>query len=391
MSGSATGKKAPGTSGVAARKLAADAIVRIDTEGAYANLLVPSLLDAAHLDARDRAFVTELVYGATRMKRACDWLVDRFVLGDLDPLARALLRLGAYQLAFLATPPHAALNATVEAAPRKLRGLVNAVLRKVADAGVPVRDEWPDLATRLSYPNWMIDRLVADLGEPDAISALEAMNESARATERADGYTQDLASQWVADAVEAHKGELVLDVCAAPGGKATSIASGGARVVAGDVRPSRAGLVAKNAAGLRLEAILDTIVADGLHPPFRAESFDHVLVDAPCSGLGALRRRPDARWRIKGENVGVLAALQRGLVDAALPLVKVGGTIVYSVCTLTRAETIDVDEHLAATHPELLALDPPGEPWRALGRGALLLPQTAGTDGMYVLRLRRTA
>ncbi|WP_208027833.1 transcription antitermination factor NusB [Rhabdothermincola sediminis] len=370
--------------GVAARRLAVEALRRIEEGGAYANLLLPSLLERSDLDGRDRRFVTELVYGVTRMRRACDWLVDRFLARDPDPDARAWLRLGAYQLVFLGTPPHAAVAATVGAAPRKLRGLLNAVLRRVA--GTPV--SWPDDATRLSYPDWIVERLRADLRPERADAALAAMNQAATVTRRADGYVQDLASQWVAEAVEAAPGERVLDVAAAPGGKATAMARTGAFVVAVDSRFGRAALVARNATDLRLDRHALVAVADGRRPPFAGSPFDRILIDAPCSGLGTLRRRPDARWRIRPEQVQELAALQRQLVDAAVPLLRPGGLLVYSVCTLTRAETIGVDEHLRTAHPRLAALPPPGGPWVPHGRGSMVLPQAAGTDGMFLLRVR---
>jgi len=384
----APGGKAP--DGVAARRLAIEALVRIDTEGAYANLVVPALLGRSSLDERDRGFVTELVYGSTRMRRACDWLIDRYLLRDLDAPTRATLRIGAYQLVFLETPPHAAVSATVAAAPPRSGGLVNAVLRKVASGG---RD-WPDEATGLSYPDWIIGQLDADLGEARAREALRSMNERATSVERADGYHQDLASQWAAEEVGAEPGERVLDLCAAPGGKATALVSSGAFVVAADLRPARVGLIKANAARLGDDG-LAALAADGRMPPFRPDSFDRVLVDAPCSGLGSLRRRPDARWRIQADDVEGLATLQRALLEAAAPLVRPGGTLVYSVCTLTRAETIGVDEWLAATHPEFQAVLPPGTPWQPHGRGGLLVPQpgeapTGATDGMFLLRLTRT-
>ncbi len=130
------------------------------------------------------------------------------------------------------------------------------------------------------------------------------------------------------------------------------------------------------------------LVADGRRPPYRPGAFERVLVDAPCSGLGVLRRRPDARWRIAADDEPRLAALQRALVDAAVELVAPGGWLVYGVCTLTKSETIAIDEHVAERHPSLVPLDPPPAPWRRHGRGGLLLPQDADTDGMFVLRLR---
>jgi 16S rRNA (cytosine967-C5)-methyltransferase len=366
-----------------ARAVALAALDRVDPGGAYANLVLPELLGRSGLDERDRGFVTELVYGTTRMRRACDFLIERFLLRDVEPTVRNALRLGAYQLHHMAMAPHAAVGETVDVAPKRARGLVNAVLRKIA--GSPVA--WPDDATRLSYPDWVVERLVADLGRDDALAALEQMNEPARVSARDDGYIQDLGSQWVTDAVEAGAGERILDVCSAPGGKASGMAAAGAQVVAADLHPGRLGLVRANSR--RLERPLPLVAADGSAPPFRLASFDRVLVDAPCSGLGTLRRRPDARWRVGPDAVERLASVQRDLVDAAVELVRPGGVLVYSVCTLTDAESVAVDEHLASAHPGLEPLDPLAEPWAPHGRGARLLPQAAGTDGMYLLRLRR--
>jgi 16S rRNA (cytosine967-C5)-methyltransferase len=366
---------------ITARALALDALDRIERDGAYANLLLPELLRRTGLDARDRHFATELVYGTTRMRRACDFLVDRFLTRDLDLRVRNALRLGAYQLHHLHMAPHAAVGETVEVAPKAARGLVNAVLRRVATNPVI----WPDDATRLSYPDWILERLVADLGADDALAALEVMSTAPPVTERPDGYVQDLASQWVAEAVGAHPGERVADLCAAPGGKATALAATGATVIAADIRKARVGLVRANAPGLPV------VVADATRPPFAPASLDRALVDAPCSGLGTLRRRPDARWRIDAGSPERLAAVQRSLVDAAVALLRPGGTLVYSVCTLTDAETSAIDDHLAATHTDLVPGPALPDPWTPHGRGVRLLPQSADTDGMYLLRLRRPA
>lgn len=370
---------------MSARRLALEALARVDA-GAYANRVLPALLEDSGLDRRDRAFVTELVYGSTRMRRACDWLVDRLVDRPLEPEVRNVLRLGVYQVVFLRTPPHAAVSATVDLAPQRARGLVNAVLRRLLREAPP---RWPDPATRLSYPDWIVLRLAADLGAAKAEAALEQMNVPPPVTEREDGYIQDQASQDVAGYVGAGPGERVADLCAAPGGKATAMAGGApALVVAGDVSPPRARTVAANVARLGL-ANVAVVVADGRRPPLRPASVDRVVVDAPCTGLGVLRRRPDARWRVQPDDVDRLAALQRQLLDAAAGLVRPGGVVVYSVCTLTLVETLEIDRWLASAHPELAPLPPPGAPWDPLGRGALLLPQAAGTDGMFAVKLRR--
>lgn len=331
--------------GVRSRRLAIEAMVRIDRDEAYANLLLPTMLDRSDLEERDRAFVTELVYGTTRMLRACDFLVNRFVLSKVEPQVRAALRIGAYQLHYLDTPRHAAVSATVGAVKGPGKKVVNAVLRRVADADV----QWPDPATRLSYPNWIVDQLATDLGEHDALVALEAMNEPATAEVRADGYVQDMASQRIVTAMNVQPGDIVVDLCAAPGGKATGLAARGAVVLAADFAPHRVGLIADNVD--RLGSRVTPIVADGLYPSVRPGSVDHVLIDAPCSGLGSLRRRPDARWRIDKAAPARLAELQVDLVRSGLALLKPGGHLTYSVCTLTEVESGGVLERVLTGSP----------------------------------------
>ncbi|HEY8523466.1 MAG TPA: transcription antitermination factor NusB [Acidimicrobiales bacterium] len=390
------GRPSAATPGRQARRLALDALDRIDGAGAYANLALPQALARSDLDDRDRRFVTDLVYGTTRMRRACDFLVDRFLAKPPTGRARNALRLGAYQIVFAGVPAHAAVAETVAVTPKPARGLANAVLRRVAAAGPPEPGDWPDDATRLSVPDWVLDRLAADLGRDRALEALAAMDRTPAVVERPDGYVQDPASQQVAAAVGARPGELVLDLCAAPGGKSTALAGAGARVVAADSRARRVGLVRGNAERLGLAGRVALVTADGRRPPFRPRAADRVLVDAPCSGLGTLHRRPDLRWRADAGSVDRLAALQRQLVAAAADLVRPGGTLVYSVCTLTAAETTGVDAWLADARPDLVP-DPavgdraPGPGWQPWGRGALLLPQTAGTDGMALFRYTRTS
>ncbi|MBA2282576.1 MAG: hypothetical protein H0W25_15300, partial [Acidimicrobiia bacterium] len=221
-------------SGAHARAVALRVLGRIDGEGAYANLVLGHELERSGLEQRDRGFVTELVYGVTRLQRRLDHLVDPYLLRPVDPKVRAALRLGAYQLHEMGTPAHAAVSATVDAVgATKARGLVNAVLRRVAGAAV-AGTAWPSDAVRLSYPDWIVDRLTADLGADDASGALEAMNDAAAATERPDGYVQDRASQLVAALAGEGlgAGSLAADLCAAPGGKATAMAAGGGVVVA---------------------------------------------------------------------------------------------------------------------------------------------------------------
>ena len=372
-----------------ARRVALEGLRRI-RDGAYANLALPAILDRSDLDERDRHFVTELVYGTTRMQRACDFVIDQFATGDVDPAVRDLLRLGAYQLAFLGTPAHAAVGETVEEAPKRAKGFANAVLRRVAEL-VARGIEWPDDATRLSYPDWIVDRLIADRGHDDAIGALEQMNETPTVHQRDDGYIQDPASEAVAAYLGPQPGERIAELCAAPGGKATALAHAmPGVVVALDVQHHRTQLVVANARTTKVDAVVTPVTGDGTCAPLRPASFDRVLVDAPCSGLGVLRRRPDARWRIGASDVDDLVRLQRALLGEAATLVRDGGVLVYSVCTLTAAEAEGNDDWLASTMPAFRAIDPPGHPWRPSGRGGLLLPQEEGTDGMYVVGLQRS-
>ena len=368
-----------------ARGVALDVLRRIENDGAYANLVLGPMLAASDLSEQDRRFATELVYGSTRMRRACDAIIDRFASQPPDDQTRSILRLGAYQLAFMGVPAHAAVSATVDLAPTKTRGFVNAVLRRISEADVDDMT-WPSDAARLSYPEWIVDALHADLGDAEAVAALERMNQAPTVTERPDGYVQDFSSLWVAYAVEAEAGERVLDMCSAPGGKATAMTGSGATVIAADRQEHRAELVRENVERLELE--IPVVVADGTRPPFGTDTFDAVLLDAPCSGLGALRRRADARWRIEPNDVRELARLQAQLLTSAASLVRPGGRLVYSVCTLLDAESVD--------HPTLDGFDvddtaPPAGRWRRHRQGWRILPHDADTDGMIMIRYRRTS
>jgi 16S rRNA (cytosine967-C5)-methyltransferase len=356
---------------VSARRLAIEALITIE-RGGRANVVVPELLGRSRLDDRDRHLVTELVYGTCRMQRACDWLTRPYVRGGLDAEVQAGLRVGAYQMGWTRIPAHAAVSATVEEIRGRGRSLVNAVLRRVAG----------------DIEKGVVDRLINDLGAESAQHALRTMNEPASAVARADGYVQDRASQMVAAHLQRFAADRVLDVCAAPGGKATGLARPDTSlVVAADISAARAAVMARSVARLPAPQVA-IVVADGRDPPFRPRTFDLVLVDAPCSGLGVLRRRPDARWRIQPGDVERLAALQRRLLSAARTAVAPGGVLAYSVCTVTSAETAAVDKWLARQMPELVPRPPPDAPWRPAGRGALLLPQDDGTDGMFMVTLQ---
>ena len=366
------------------RALALKVLGRIERDSAFANLALRAALDDSELDERDKALVTELVYGVTRMRRACDFLIDRFISKKLHPDIRTILRLGTYQLHWMNIPDHAAVNSSVSLAPKWATGLCNAVLRKVAKEMI----DWPTKAIEYSYPDWIVERLESDLGEAEAREALKCMNSSKSAVHREDGYFQDAASQMVSNLLtqEGNWGEgPVIDVCAAPGGKASAAVAAGLPVIAADSSFKRLKLARSNSQKLNIK--LPLVVSDGVDLPFRKGEASRVIVDAPCSGLGVLRRRADARWRIKEEDIDVLADLQLKLLCSAFTMVKPGGLLIYSVCTLTNSETIRVDEKFR----NLVNVEGVGDlphPWREHGRGGMILPQDLDSEGMSVFCYR---
>ena len=432
---------------VSSRTVAIRALVRTE-DGAFANVALPAALRDTDLPSRDRAQVTEWVYGTVRWLRTLDHFLGPVLsrpVARLDPPVRAALRLGAYQL-WSGVSPHAAVGETVAAvqvvSPRA-KGFVNAGLRALSAAGppwpLPEGDDTAAIGVRTSMPDWIVDLLVADLGSGPAHEVLDAVNEpgavtlrvhAGRATVEAveaellgsgaavargellssallvtgagdpaalpavrDGRAtpQDQASQAVAALVDARPGERVLEIGAAPGGKSTAMAEAmddTGLVVALDVHPGRSRMVGDGAGRLDLHVVAP-VVADATRDlPLRRASFDRVLLDAPCSGLGVLRRRPEARWRLRPGQIDELAALQRTLLGRAAEAVRPGGRLVYSVCTLSAAETVAIDDWAQGHLDAFEAEPPPGAPWTPVGRGARLLPGTTGTDGMYCLILR---
>ncbi len=393
-----------------AREVALAALARVD-QGAWANLVLPRMLAGSGLGEGDRAAVTDLVYGSLRLRGALDYglrPLSRQPLERLEPLVLRGLRLGAYELLFAGTAAHAALNEVVGAVRRAgtpgQAGYVNAVLRRLARQ--PPR--WPDrdgdpvgwATTRGSHPAWVVEEAVARLGTDEALELIEADNQRPQVTLRATpgrgsrdellvelavagvpahpsplspdcvvlergepaalaavregrAVVQDAASALVAPALGAAPGDLVLDLAAGPGGKAGHLAALGARVLAVELHPARARMVRDVARRLGVEVALWTVAGDGARPPVGPGRADAALVDAPCSNLGSLRRRPEARWRHAPDELGRLAALQSALLDAAAAAVRPGGHVLYSVCTWTRAETGEVVDAALDRHPEL--------------------------------------
>lgn len=369
-------------SGVEAREIAIQCLYRIDKTDSFANIILPNLLKGKSLHQRDKNLITEIVYGATRMRRSLDWVIDRYLSVPPPTKLRSSLRAGAYQILYMRVPNHAAVSATVSASSKKNKGVVNAILRRISEE---LQINWPDEGTRLSYPKWIIDLLITDLGEENAFGMLEKMNESPQVSVRDDGYYQDLASQWVTDIMNVSKDDLLLDMCSAPGGKATALATQARKVVACDIHESRHQLIYENKVKLSLEN-LTQVISDGRYPPFSSHAFDHILVDAPCSGLGVLHRRADSRWRIKERDVKNLGKLQVELLDSSIRLLKDGGVLSYSVCTVTDQETVNVVRSIENRHPNLIPEELFHEKWRKVGNGLQILPQDSGTDGMSIFQ-----
>jgi 16S rRNA (cytosine967-C5)-methyltransferase len=398
----------------AARRVAYEVLLRVFEQDAYADRVFRSA--ATDLDERERAFAQRLSYGAVQRVRTLDHAIDTLgkrPVRKLDPPVRAALRLGAYQLGYTDTASHAAANESVELVRRaRLERAVpftNAVMRRLAEGMRPLLDSLPDGPLKESYPDWIAETFERDLGHPDALALMRAMNEpletvvrvvrgepplgaeptdlpGAFRVERVDDlaveegriWPQSRGSQLAGLVVGSQEGERVLDVCAAPGGKTSQLRGD---VTAVELDPNRASELRENLA--RLGATNVTVVeADGTKLPPDLDGFDRALVDAPCSGLGVLGQRPDLRWR-----AAPLPELQLALLRAAAARVKPGGTIVYSVCT------INADENEAVVEASGFEVVPLGDEWPRyahprLPQFLLTLPHVHGTSGFFISRLR---
>ena len=396
-----------------ARRVAYEVLVRVFEQDAYADRAFRSAAEG--LDERERAFAQRLAYGSVQRVRTLDHAIEtlgRRPVRKLDPPVRAALRLGAYQLGYTETAPHAAANESVELVRRaRLERAVpftNAVLRRLADGIRPLLESLPDGPLKESYPDWIHDVFVRVLGEEGALALMRAMNEPletvvrlvrgepppgaettdvpgayrvARVNEAlvADGriWPQSRGSQLAGLCVGAEDGERVLDLCAAPGGKTGRLRG---EVTAVEIDPARARELRENLATMGL-ADVTVVEADGTALPPGLDGYDRALVDAPCSGLGVLAQRPDLRWRAKP-----LPELQSALLRSAAERVRPGGTILYSVCTL------NPDECEAVVDASGLRVLPLGEEWPAFAHPSrpgflLTLPHVHGTSGFFVARL----
>jgi 16S rRNA (cytosine967-C5)-methyltransferase len=382
---------------LSARGVAYEVVRRVFEKDAYADRAFRSLADG--LDERDRAFAMQVAYGTVQRVRPIDHAIDtlgRRPVGKLDPPVRAALRVGAYQLGYLeSVPPHAAANESVElvraAGLERAVAFTNAVMRRLGEGITALLDGLGEdtpaaAALKHSYPDWVAETWWREWGAEDALALMRAQNEPPERVLREPRgglkapWPQSRGSQLAGAAVGAQPGERVLDLCAAPGGKATQLVAAGARVVAVEKHPRRARELEENAT--RLGAELTVVNADALDLPDDLGGFDRVLVDAPCSGLGVLNSRPDLRWRARP-----LPDLQLDLMRVAAERVTPGGSITYSVCTINRAENEAVVDALGLPVDDLGTEFPefrhPRRP-----EALLTLPHVHGTSGFFVARLR---
>lgn len=436
-----------------ARLLAFDALRQVNADDAYGNLALSALLRQRDLSARDAAFATELFSGACRLQGSYDAIIERASgrpLKSLQPAVLDLLRLGTHQLLSMRVADHAAVGATVDLAAatvgRRVTGLINAVLRKVAAHDytawvqtIAAGCSEPDaLALRTAHPRWIVDAYADLLPAEELPDALAANNLQARTTlvvrpglaavdellaagaepGRLSPYAatwggdpgrlpavaqgragvQDEGSQLVALALaraEAPSGPW-LDLCAGPGGKSALLAGlareQGCAFLASEIAPHRARLVRSALAGYPATDDRAVVVADGTRPGWREGRFARVIADVPCTGLGALRRRPESRWRRSEAAVDQLHGLQIALLESALRSARPGGLVCYVTCSPHRHETGDVVQEVVGgrSDVELVPVAPlvPEVDDAALGPYLQLWPHRHGTDAMFAALIR---
>lgn len=421
------------------RLVAFHALRAVDNQDAYINLVLPAMLDEHHVEGRDAAFVTELVHGTLRRRGTYDAIIDHAAskgIGSIDPPVLDALRLGVHQLLNMRVPAHAAVSTTVDLVRREIGHkpvhFTNALLRTI---GTKDLEAWLAIVTeglqgdaaravRASHPLWIVEALHAALrghgaqidkllaadnapprvtlvsrpglstseqlpGTPGLLSPfariLDEGGDPGAIPEVRDGRAgvQDEGSQLVAialaEATVDGNDSRWLDLCAGPGGKAALLgalaAERGASLVANEMQEHRAELVRH---GVRRLRNVEVTVFDGREGPWEPGSFDRVLVDAPCTGLGALRRRPESRWRRSPADLEELVPLQRALLTRALELVRPGGAVVYATCSPHLRETSGVLESVSAGRSDVV-VESTHQWW----------PHIDGTDAMFCAVLRR--
>jgi 16S rRNA (cytosine967-C5)-methyltransferase len=434
----------------ASRLLAFDLLTEVNRNEGYSNLLLPQALNASKLEERDRALVTELLYGTIRMQGKHDWVLSQISdrpWNEVDPGIVDVCRLGVHQIHEMRIPDHAAVAATVEVARKRIgeskASFVNALLRSVTRKSIEdwfepllsMTDPVERLSVQYSHPEWIVSAYFDLLKSWDEVErALAVNNEAALPTLVAwPGYStqeelvnlggaptefspygahwkgnpgsldliksrligvQDEGSQLVAEVfAKASSGSSWLDLCAGPGGKAALLSSiartRGITFTANEFSAPRAELVKQVVHGDRV------LVSDGRTIDSLGEKFDAILIDAPCTGLGALRRRPEVRWRRTLQDLRALTQLQRELVSSAINALNPGGVLGYATCSPHLAETSIQIADLKKKHPNLHQMDVmnylPSNLSGANRDGAMSLwTHKHGTDAMYLALFQKT-
>jgi 16S rRNA (cytosine967-C5)-methyltransferase len=436
-----------------ARRAAFEILRRVETESAFASVLLTELDRAMRDD--DRSLCHELVLGVLRRRLWLDRAIEHFAgrrLESLDLAVRLTLELGLYQLRFLSRiPPSAAVNESVNlmstARVKSAKGFVNAVLRRAAresdyDPAANISDPLEKVAVETSHPRWLIERWTNTIGFEEATALAQANNQAAptafrltaRSASREDLrneifdelnnagaiiepskvtpkswrvegaprvvrklaaagliYLQDEASQLVAAIVAPKANQRVLDLAAAPGSKATHMAliAPHATIIAGDLYFHRVNIMRTLA--LTQNALISTVVHDARRKlPYREKSFDGVLLDAPCSGTGTLRRNPEIRWRLQSSDIAELSGQQQQMLASGAELVKGGGRLVYSTCSVEVEENEAVAEAFLESNKDFVRVLSDA-PTALTGQSGVVRtwPHREGVDGFFITALER--
>ena len=410
------------------RRVALRALGRWREGKEFADQIVNRLLSESSLSTADRGFALELFYGTLRNLSLLDFWIGKLRSTSLEPMARDLVRLGLYQLFLLATPPHAAVFETVVLAPLRARKLINALLRRAQreQMALSTAADAEPLATRFSTPAFLIERWTRQFGVEATLALCQWNNRPApiyvrinrlRTTtdeflrrhpgsfvlpgkknflgltnttalaETGDAYIQDPSTALACELLQPAPGETVLDACAAPGGKTAYLAemmSNAGEIVAVDADPGRlhrlqenlSRLGVNNARAVRCNWLDEKSIREA---QFEAQSFDRILVDAPCTNTGVIRRRVDVRWRLRPSDFERMPRQQLAILDAVRPLLKPGGSLVYSTCSLEPEENEQVLGAFLRAHPDF-RLTTQGES----------LPFREQFDGAYAAKLQES-